>query len=234
MIDIDSPKGKLINAALTLAKVQPWREITLLDIAASAGVTLADVRAQFGSKSALLQGFVRAIDDEVLRKTAGRQPGDGPRDAIFEVVMARFDALAPHKAALRSIVKTGDPDPAMLRPLLNSQYWMLQAAGVEATGAPGAIRTFGLAAVYASVFQIWLDDDDVGMARTMAALDRRLRRGESNLKALDDACGLARRVTSGVAELFTGRGRRRAADGAAETTAATAPDHPSQPSATPL
>ena len=82
---------------------------------------------------------------------------------------------------------------------------MLEAADVDTSGAGGAVRTLGLASVYASVFRVWLDDSDPGLARTMAALDRRLRRGEQNLKALDSICGVGRRLT----ELFTRRPSRR-------------------------
>jgi len=67
---------------------------------------------------------------------------------------------------------------------------MLEAAGVSADGISGLIRVKGLAAVYASVFHTWLDDDDPGLAKTMARLDRRLRRAErtySNLHELHAA-----------------------------------------------
>ena len=45
------------------------------------------------------------------------------------------------------------------------------------------MRVAGLGMIYASVFGIWLEDDDPGLARTMAALDRRLRRGERTCAA---------------------------------------------------
>ncbi|HEX2257777.1 MAG TPA: TetR/AcrR family transcriptional regulator, partial [Afifellaceae bacterium] len=41
-------------------------------------------------------------------------------------------------------------------------------------------RAQGLALVWARVMRVWLDDDDPGLARTMAALDRRLREAERN------------------------------------------------------
>ena len=63
---------------------------------------------------------------------------------------------------------------------------MLRAAGIEPDGFDGKVRTAGLGAVYASAFRTWLDDDDPGLARTMAALDRRLRRGERTLQSFDD------------------------------------------------
>jgi ubiquinone biosynthesis protein COQ9 len=55
--------------------------------------------------------------------------------------------------------------------------------------------------VYARVFPIWLDDDDAGLAKTMAALDRHLRRGESVMKRVDSLkSGVAR-----VCQAITGK-----------------------------
>jgi hypothetical protein len=40
------------------------------------------------------------------------------------------------------------------------------------------VRAQGLALLFASVLRTWVDDDDPGLARTMAALDRALARGQ--------------------------------------------------------
>ena len=74
---------------------------------------------------------------------------------------------------------------------------MLRAAGIRSEGPDGQLRAAGLGTVYASVYRTWLGDDDPGLAKTMAALDRRLRRGERTLQSLDEAaskfCGFANR-----------------------------------------
>ena len=116
--------------------------------------------------------------------------------------MNRFDALAPHKPALRSIAEGSIADPGLLSSFLSSQAWMLNAAGVATDGIDGNARVLGLASIYASVFRTWLDDDDPGLARTMAVLDRRLRRGESTARTMDDVLAGCRRlaglVTGGI------------------------------------
>lgn len=220
MLDMTTPKGQLIAAALKLAGERPWKDVTLIDVAEEARVSLAELRGAFDGKGAILRGFVRAVDDELLRKTKRPQAGEAPRDALFEVIMARLDLLGPHKPAIRSIFASTDPDLAMVRTALASQHWMLQAAGIEAEGASGVVRTLGLTSLYASVFRTWLDDDDPGMARTMAALDRRLRRGERNLKALDDVCGMVSGVAKQIGGLFGGA--RRGSDRKPEASASDA------------
>jgi ubiquinone biosynthesis protein COQ9 len=203
MIDQSTPKGRIIEAALRLAAEKPWHDVAILDIAEAAGVSLVDFKKEFPSKTAILMGFSRAIDEVVLKAATKRTPGSPARDALFEVLMARFDAMQPYRQGLCSIVGAGLPDMAMMQRLFSSQAWMLNAAGVPLNGVGGTIRVFGLTSVYASVFRTWLDDDDAGQARTMAALDRRLRRGEGSLATFDSVFG----SVTGVFEMLMGRGR---------------------------
>jgi AcrR family transcriptional regulator len=209
MIDPTSPKGRVMAAALRLAEAKPWCSVTLLDIGESADVSLAELRKLFASKTAILVGFMRSIDDEVLLKVPKRRDDQAPRDRLFEVIMSRFDALAPHKAALRSIRRSGTADPMLLCSLLASQHWMLQAAGISTDGLNGSFKVGGLTSLYGSVFRIWLDDTDAGLAKTMATLDRRLRRGERTLQTINEVCGSVGRLGSVMSTIF---GRRHNGD----------------------
>jgi ubiquinone biosynthesis protein COQ9 len=193
MLDVTKPRDRLIEAALRMAAERPWGDVTLAEIAAAAGLGLADVRGHVASKSEIVAAFMRAVDDEVLRKSALR-PAEPARDRLFDVIMLRFDTLQPWRPALKSIAAAGLTDVSLARPYLASQHWMLQAAGIGTDGAGGSMRVAGLASVYASTFQTWLADDDAGMAKTMASLDRRLRRGESAVSAVEDTCNGAMRI----------------------------------------
>ena len=51
MLDIASPKGRIISAALRLAGDRPWRDVTVADIATAADVNLNEVRREFNSKA---------------------------------------------------------------------------------------------------------------------------------------------------------------------------------------
>ena len=153
-----------MTAALRLAAERPWADVTLFDIAEAAGIDLVQLRKEFGSKSMIVQSFMREIDDVILAKAARPLPGTLPRDAIFEVVMARFDAMQPYKAGLQSIMASVGFDTDLAKRLFASQAWMLNAAGIPLNGVGGTVRVFGLASVYTSVFQTWLKDDDAGLA----------------------------------------------------------------------
>jgi len=232
MLDLNTEKGRYISAALALAAETPWRNVTLAEIAARAEATLVGLKGNFSSKSEILAAFTDMVNDEVLVRAPAREEGQGKRDALFEVVMSRFDVLQPWKAALRSIARSGSPDPAHLARGLAANRWMLEAAGIGSGGLDGMARTAGLASVYGSVFRIWLDDDDPGLSRTMAALDRRLRRGERTLMRADDVVSGMRRV----AGAFCGaaRGVRSRVDEARNgLRPGEAPGHREEPSAPP-
>lgn len=180
------PTKKIIKATLDLAKDKGWRDLSLLDIAAKAKVSLADLRGAVRDKTQILERFQDQTDVEVLGSLDPELENEPARDRLFEVLMRRFEVLAPHKDALRRIfadLKTSLPDQvALLGPGLRSMEWMMAGAGIEGHGFQRTVQVGGLAYVYASVFQIWLDDDDPGLARTMAELDRRLKSGETWLK----------------------------------------------------
>lgn len=201
MIDENTLKGRLVAAAMRLAAQKPWADVTLAEIAEAAGVGLVELKAEVSGKTEIIAAFVGMVDDEMLRRAPRRSVGEAPRDALFEVVMSRFDLLQPYKAAVRSIMHDAAPDPRLVRAALSSQKWMLAAAGIGTDGVGGAVRLAGLASVYAAVSRTWLDDEDPGLARTMASLDRRLRSGERTLSTIDGVIG----NLNGLKERFASR-----------------------------
>jgi hypothetical protein len=111
------------------------------------------------------------------------------RERIFDVLMRRFDALAPYKAAVRS-ARSGllrDPMAASSwnRVAVTSAQWMLAAAGIRESGVVGSARAQGLALLFARVLHTWLDDNEPGLSRTMRKLDHELRRAERAVQTTD-------------------------------------------------
>ena len=173
----------LVDAALAAAAERGWRSLSLADIAAEAKLPLSKVYPVFRSKQAILDALVRQIDERVLAgQPAAWDDADTPRDRLFDVLMRRFDALAPYKAGLAKVLRDTGLDPvARLRGaprLTRSMAWMLEAAGIDSHGPAGALRTQGLALLWQGAMRVWLADDSPDMAKTMAALDARLRRAD--------------------------------------------------------
>jgi ubiquinone biosynthesis protein COQ9 len=229
MLEGGTNRERIVSAALRLAEQRGWRDLSLGEIAGEAGVPLVDLRKEFQSKAQILAAFSRALDIAVLEKFPA--PGqDVARDRLFDVLVTRFELMQPYKAAIRRIREdlgsSFGEALAQLRPALKSQYWMLAAAGISGEGGTGMLRIQGLLGIYGRVFAVWLDEDDSGMARTMAALDRRLRRGESIMRGIErfrDGCASLRRSLRGA-----NKAAREEAP-AAEPNAPPAAEQPLQP-----
>lgn len=195
MFDDSSRRTKAVRAALELARERGWRDLSLSDIAQAAGLGLADLRREFACKSDILKAFQAEVDAEVLSKAKAATSDQSMRDRVFDIVMTRFEVMAPYKPALKRISADLCCRPGEAAELacstLTSQYWMLAGAGAKLNGASAALRVTGLAAIYAKVFGVWLNDDTPGLDRTMAALDRRLRKGEDWLVNLESVCRFA-------------------------------------------
>ena len=206
-------RDAIVQALMRLAVTRPWTDIEVTDIAREAGVSLAEFRDLFPSKGAVLGAFSRMIDKEVLEGTTDDLAGEPVRERVFDVMMRRIDALTPYKAALQRIFDAVRGEPLTLAALnqvaLNSQRFMLAAAGVSTEGPLGLLKLQGAAVVFANTLETWLDDDDPALARTMARLDRELKRGERVLERAQDVRRLTAPLRALGQALFNRRRTRR-------------------------
>lgn len=165
-------------AALRLAGVKGWRNLTLGEIAAEAGVTLAVLAEHYTCKPEILDGFERMIDRRMLAGAAAGDIDDKPRDRIFDIIMERFDALLPYRAGINRIARDLPFDPqsgvVLGLALPRSVAWMFSGARIPLSSPSMPVRLTALGGVYLSVFRIWLKDEDQDLSKTMAALDRQL------------------------------------------------------------
>jgi AcrR family transcriptional regulator len=197
-------RSKIIDALMALAAERPWEEITLEALAERAGITLAALRAAYDGRLAVLADFVRRTDERVLAAVDPDMAQEAPRERLFDVLFSRFEVLNPHKPGIRSIGAAACRDPLLALELNRietlSMAWMMTAAGISATGGRGATRSQGLVLVWLRVLRVWLDDDDPGLARTMAELDKRLRQAERTITRLDRLCRIVGRFRGGRRE----------------------------------
>ncbi len=218
--------NRLCEAAFRLAERKPWREVTLAEIAGEAGLSLAEAAGQVGCKSDILRAFSKEIDIALLRSLESDPLAGESHDRLFDVMLRRIEMLARYKPALKSIAAAPADAPseylALFAAALDTQGWLLAAAGIEAPGARGDLHRLGLAKIYADVLHIWLDDDDPGMARTMASLDRKLRDGEAWLKRLEIPLAMCKGFAGAIKAYRETRDARRAPSSQTESTDATA------------
>ncbi len=190
-------RDEIIEALLALLSEKPFEKIGLAAVAEKAGVSLSDMRGEFGSTFDIIAAFVRQTDRKVLAGVDAADAGSSARDRLFDVLMRRFETLQPHREAIRSLARSAERSPRFALGLnklaVRSQQWMLSAAGIDSSGFIGGIRAQGLAVLFTRVLRVWLNDDDPGLARTMAELDRDLASGARFATMLDDLCRFAPR-----------------------------------------
>ena len=189
---VGTDRDNIIAALMALLAEKRFDRIGFGDIAARANVSLATARAEFGSTLAILAAHMKDLDRKVLAGGEGDMADEPPRERLFDVLMRRIEAMAPYREATRSLMKSASCNPGLAFALnglaVRSQTWMMTAANIDAAGPRGLIRAQGLAALFASVLRTWVDDDDEGSARTLAALDRALDRGQRMAGMLDNLC----------------------------------------------
>jgi hypothetical protein len=169
-------------------------QIGFAEIAEEAGVALADLRDTFASPVGMLAAYMKSIDRAVLSGDFADMEEEPARERLFDVLMRRLEAMYDDRPAIRSLMRSARRHPGLALALsglaLRSQRWMLTAANIGSAGPKGLVRAQGLALLFAGVMRTYLDDEEEGLARTMAALDRALGRGQRWSGFLDDVCRL--------------------------------------------
>lgn len=193
-----SERDKIIAALLALLAEKSIEQIGMTEIAKEAGVSLAQLRGAFSSPLAILAAYLKDIDRAVLAEDFSDLAEEPARERLFDVLMRRIEKLAPHREAIRSLMRSARRNAPLGLALnglaVRSQKWMLTVAGINASGPRGSLRAQGLALLFSSVLRTWVRDDDPGLARTMAALDRALARGQRLAGFLDDLCFIPSRL----------------------------------------
>lgn len=202
-------RQKIVRRFLDVLGERGWEAATPASVAAEACVSLSVMRGEFPTRLALLEGAMALIDQAVLDNLDEDMGEEESRDRLFDALMNRLDAMSPYKPAISALKSAVSRDPLLAlevnRIASVSMRWMLTAAGIEAKGVRGRFMVQGLVVAFSRVLDTWLEDEDPGLARTMAKLDRELERGGEWLSRLNRAAGFVRPFVDRAAK----RRRRR-------------------------
>jgi AcrR family transcriptional regulator len=172
----------LLVTAFELIAEQGWSRLSLVDVARRAGVTPAELYRELPGRGALLGALSRRIDEAMLGVEEADLAGLPPRDRAFELMMARLEALVPFRPGLRRLAREarGDPCLALVTAcrLDRSLAWLQDAAGLRRFGLRARLARQALAAAYAQTMRVWFKDEAADLGKTMAELDKQLRRVE--------------------------------------------------------
>ena len=176
---MSSPRERVVDAALVLATRRDYGDVTLSDIANEANITLAELRDLFPSKGAIIGGFLRRIDRQILQEQNEIHHSEPMRERLYEVLRRRLLVLGPYRESIISIKNWVSRDPltqtALNREVINSMRFMLEAAEIESDGTLGAIKLQGLVFLWWRVINVWLES---GLDEALRQLNLQLSRGE--------------------------------------------------------
>ncbi|MDQ7250131.1 TetR family transcriptional regulator [Dongia sedimenti] len=174
--------ASLRRALLDLVETQGWIDLSFAEIAEQAGVPIAEAHRIYPSKTAVLLGLTRAIDERILNSLADDPLEGSAKDRLFDIVMRRFDVLKSDRSAYRRLMRqlpvTPNAFAALLCQLRRSLALTLEAAGISASGLKGALRLKGLLAIYVAGLRVFANDESEDLAKTMAEIDKRLGQAE--------------------------------------------------------
>ena len=200
--ETSDPNSRIVAAALSLAGERGWAGLSTGDIAEAAGVPHEELRRIFPCNASLLAGLARHVEAWATAEPMTFDKADTTRDRLFELLMRRLDVLEEHRAGATAILRDLPRDPATalaalprIMPLFGR---ILEQAGVSGSGPLAMLRRKGLAAIWLATLSVWAEDDSPDYARTMAALDRNLRRAEPAARLLDPSAGAARPAGGGA------------------------------------
>ena len=169
----------MLAAAFSQAGLTGWRTLSIVEAAQTAGLPLDRARARFPGPGAVLMKLGLLADQAALAEPATEPRA---RDRLFDLLMRRFDVLQAHRDGVTAVLQVLPADPVLSLALggatLRSMAWMLEAAGIPATGLRGLLRAEGLVGVWMYAVRAWKDDASPDLAGTMAALDKALDQAE--------------------------------------------------------
>ena len=178
-------RALILDAALRLAERRGWDAVHLHDVAATLGLTLAEMHRHFRDKDALAEAWFDRADAALLK--VPERPGWAalsPRQRLHDALYAWLDALAPHRALTRDMLGYKlQPEHLHLQALgllrvSRTVQWLREAALLPAAGWRREAQEVALTALYLATFACWLADASPASARTQALLDRLLRLAE--------------------------------------------------------
>ncbi len=175
---------KLAHAALNLIGKKGWAGCTPAALAKSAKVPLPAAQQFLESPCHALRALTAYISRLTLQDYR-YEPGNSPRDALFELLMLRFDVLQRYRDGARVLLAAALHEPPLAAALLAALPAQMDAMLDAAHIAPRTpLHVLGLCGIYTATLWVWQRDMSDDLDRTMAALDGHLRRTEALLNRL--------------------------------------------------
>ncbi|PSJ43845.1 hypothetical protein C7H85_16350 [Zobellella endophytica] len=171
-------RDAILDAALHLALHSSWASFSLLQLAESRELTLAELGRHFRSRDDLAEALFDRADAAML---ALPPDDDEPADErLFIRIMAWLDYLAPYRRLVRDMLAYKlEPGHLHLQAhgitrISRTVQWFMEAARWQASGAGRIGGEILLTGIYLTTFAAFLADDSEQHQATRALLSKLL------------------------------------------------------------
>jgi len=179
----------LLVLAFEIIAETGWHRFNFNQLAERAELSLTDIRKIYSDKAGLLDSLNERLDQGMLAVDPEDLVGLPPKDRVFELLMSRIEAMTPLRAGLCRLMKDARIDAKLLAMTAcridRSLTWLQDVADLPGEKSSSLIAQIRrqvqrriLGAVYLQVLMTWSNDDSGDLSKTMAELDKQLRRVE--------------------------------------------------------
>ena len=172
-------RESIVDAALDLAERSSWESVRLHHIAEELGISLDQIRLEFGEKEKIVDCWFDRADQAMLRITISQ--GSDPAQRIEAAMLAWLGELGKHQKPTRQMIYNKfefghihyQVDGALR--VSRTVQWLREAAGLEDTLPWRALSEAGLTLVFLATFFYWMFDSSPQYDATRRFLRKKLR-----------------------------------------------------------
>lgn len=177
-------RRRAVHAALELAGEVGWAELRMHTIADRLGVPLAELACEFRDLDAVANAWFARVLETALDAATPEIEGLPATERLLRVVGAWFDALEPHAAVSREMLrlKLHPSHPhhwvPMAFDLSRLMHWFLDAARIEGSGVRRALQEIAITGLFLGALARWAWPGPPRAGRARRHFERRLRLAE--------------------------------------------------------
>jgi hypothetical protein len=171
--------AEILKPIFEFIGVHGWNNASLYALSQTTDLGLADFHALFPNKAEILKKFGTMIDQKILSQFADNI-SDDPHDALFDMLMTRFELMTPYKKGVLAIYNDtiGHLSLDLIKTLpyiLQSLTWMGSLIPKQNYDAFKKFPTLKLSYLYFQTTRTWLWDETDELSLTMVEIDERLK-----------------------------------------------------------
>jgi len=196
----DVESTRILETALSAAAERGWGNLSLVDLAHDAGVTVPELRRHYPDLNGVADAWFALALDAMLAPTAKGFDRLNTTERLEVMLWRWFTFLAPYREVSADMLRTKMHAPHLHHwvPMVFDLSRLVQlwrdGAGLRAQGRQRQIEEIGLTTIFLATLADWCKDDSDAQEMTRARLSARIGRADRFMAGIVRA----RRGGSGV------------------------------------